>query len=90
MEAIVMAALDDFATARKTYHQSLRPIFWSWLCCVDHRKGCRGILKSYQTMFFYIRRNGVSFRDIFDILSLIRVIKVAYSVFFQKNEIVTA
>lgn len=85
MESMVMAALDDFATARKTYHQSLRPIFWSWLCCVDHRKGFRGILKSYQTMFFFIKRNGVSIRDIFDMLSLIRVIKVAYSVFFPKK-----
>lgn len=85
MENIVLFALEHFQTAKIKYHQSLRPIFWSWLCCVDHRKGFRGIVKSYQTMFFYIRRNGVSLRDILDIISLVRVIRIAYRVFFPKK-----
>jgi hypothetical protein len=85
MESIVATALENFDEARRKYHQLLRPIFWSWLCCVDHRKGLWGILKSYQTMFLYIRRNGTSVRDLFDVLSLFRVIRVAYSVFFFKK-----
>jgi hypothetical protein len=85
MLTIVVAALENFQAAKETYHQSLRPIFWSWLCCVDHRKGLRGIVKSYQTMVLFIKRNGISFRDIFDVVSLLRVIKVAYSIFFTRN-----
>jgi hypothetical protein len=85
MEKIVLSALENFEQAKRSYHQSLRPIFWSWLCCVDHRKGWRGVLKSYQTMFLFIMRNGLSLRDIFDVASLLRVIRVAYSVFFTKG-----
>jgi len=85
METIVATALENFQMAKKDYHQSLRPIFWSWLCCVDHRKGFRGIVKSYQTMFYYIRRNGLWIRDIFDIASLFDVIRVAYTVFVRKS-----
>jgi hypothetical protein len=85
MESIVTTALENFDEARKKYHQLLRPIFWSWLCCVDHRKGSRGIWTSYQTMLFFIKRNGVSVRDVFDLLSLFRVIRVAYRVFFSKK-----
>jgi hypothetical protein len=85
MEGLVTTALENFDEARKKYNQRLRPIFWSWLCCVDHRKGFRGIWKSYQTMFLFIKRNGVSARDIFDVLALFRVIRVAYGVFFSKK-----
>jgi len=84
MEQIVLSALDNFEQAKKRYHQSLRPVFWSWLCCVDHRRGFRGMITSYKTLFLYIRRNGLSVLDVLDVVSLYRVVRTAYHVFFPR------
>jgi hypothetical protein len=86
MVNIVCSALEDFEGTRRKYHQDLTPIFWSWLCCVDHRKGLYGIIRSYRTMIFYIQRNGLSIKDLFDFKSLFWVIRVAFGVFFQKTQ----
>lgn len=85
MENIVLSALENFQTAKIKYHQSLRPIFWSWLCCVDHRKGFHGIARSYQTMFRYVNRNGLYMSDVFDLRSLWKVVKVAVTVLLKKQ-----
>jgi hypothetical protein len=85
MVRIVCAALENFEEARRKYHQELKPIFWSWLCCVDHRKGFVGISRSYRTMILFVKRNGLSIKDLFDLKSLFWVIRVAFGVFFKKS-----
>lgn len=77
MFEIISAALEDFGEARRKHHQVLRPIFWSWLCCVDYRKGFYGIIGSWKTMVYYIKRNGLRLSDLFDMRALRRVIKEA-------------
>jgi hypothetical protein len=83
METIVVAALNDFEKARKSYHQSLRPIFWGWLCCVDYRRGGPGIIGSWRTMLLYIKRNGLRLSDLLDVSSLARVVKIALKLLMQ-------
>jgi hypothetical protein len=83
MATIVLAALEDFKTAKKAYHQLLRPIFWGWLCCVDYRRGFSGIMGSWRTMLFYIKRNGLRLSDLLDVCSFVRVLKVALKRFSQ-------
>ena len=85
MEQIVVSALENFEQAKGKYHQQLRPIFWSWLCCVDHRRGVLGVLKSYQTLFYYIRRNGLAVMDVLDLVSLFHVFRSAWSVLFRRK-----
>jgi hypothetical protein len=85
MVSIVCSALEDFKGARIKYHQDLTPIFWSWLCCVNHRKGFYGIIRSYRPMIYYIQRNGLSVKELFAFNSLFWVIRVAFGVFFKKH-----
>jgi len=72
---IVNAALKDFPSARKTYNEALKPIFWGWVCFIDYRRGFCGVFGAYRTMFLFIRRNGLSFGELLDLKSLIRVLR---------------
>jgi len=83
MVTIVTDALENFSAAKQNYHQSLRPIFWSWLFCIDYRRGLCGIIGSWRTMMYYIKRNGLRLSDLFDMRSLRRLIKEAKKHFLQ-------
>jgi hypothetical protein len=85
MAIIVLAALSDFADARATYHEELRPYFWNWLYFVDWPHGLKGILLSYRTMFSFIRRNGLRLSDLFEFGPIWSAIRVAWKMFFVRT-----
>ncbi len=75
MLVIVNEALKDLSGAKKTHHEALQPIFWGWVCFIDFKRGFGGVLRAYRTMFLFIRRNGISFRELLDLISLTRVLR---------------
>jgi ADP-heptose:LPS heptosyltransferase len=85
MAKIVLASLADFAGARSTYHETLRPYFWNWLYFVDWPHGIKGILLSYRTMFSFVRRNGLRLRDLFEIWPIWSAIRVAWRMFIVRT-----
>ena len=84
MLEIVLAALDDFPSARKNYHQALRPRFWCWLLFIDYRRGWRGILTFYRPLVYRIQRNGLRLSDVFDVVSLAYVFRACWKQFIYK------
>ena len=85
MAKIVLAALSDFAEARATYHEALRPYFWNWLYFIDWPHGLKGILLSYRTMFSFVRRNGLRPSDLFELWPIWSAIRVAWRMFVLKS-----
>jgi hypothetical protein len=85
MAKMVLDALNDFASARSRYHETLRPYFWNWLYFVDWPHGITGILLSYRTMFAFIRRNGLSVRDLFEFWPVWSAVGVAWRMFVVRK-----
>jgi hypothetical protein len=85
MARIVLEALDDFPVARNKYHEILRPFFWNWLYFIDWPHGMKGILLSYRTLFAFVRRNGLSVRDLFQVRPIWSAIGVAWRMFVVRR-----
>jgi hypothetical protein len=85
MVTVALDALEDFPGARKKHHQTLRPIFWGWLCFINYRKGFSGIIGSWRTMLYFIRRNGVALTDVFDLSSFFRALHGYFAKFVEKH-----
>jgi hypothetical protein len=84
MVAVVLDALVDFPRAREKHHQKLKPIFWGWLCFINYRKGFCGIIGSWRTMCYFIRRNGVTMTDILDLPSFFWALHGYFAKFVEK------
>lgn len=81
---IAIAALIDFAGARRMYHRALKPCFWRWVNFVDYRHGVFGLLKSCRLPILFLRRTRYSFLDLFDFYPLVQALKHAAVLFGHK------
>ena len=77
----VLAAVDDFKTARGKYNKKFRQVFWKWITFIDYRRGVRSILGSYRTLGYFISRNGLRLADILDLSPVVPAFRQAFRIF---------
>jgi len=73
MLQIINHALNDFASARNTYHEIFKPSFWDCLYFIDYRNICKVAL-FYKTVLNYRTRNRFGWRDYLNLCTAFSVV----------------
>jgi hypothetical protein len=74
MTKIVLAALEDFTSARSCYHETFRPKFWDFLLFFEYQS-FRKTMQIFRTCRLFWNRNQFGWPELFNLGRLYRVLR---------------